>query len=191
MSKEGKVVIFSAPSGSGKTTIVQRLLKERTDLGFSISATTRKPRGTSEKPGVHYYFFSVEEFKNKIDTNGLIEYEEVYAGTYYGTLKSEIERLWALGKTVIFDVDVIGGLNLKKYFGEAALSVFVKAPDLETVASRLTGRGTEDEESLKLRLSKIEEEWGYQSEFDYVLLNDDLEVAITDINKKLNEFSTK
>lgn len=187
MSNEGKVVIFSAPSGSGKTTIVQRLLTDRTDLGFSISATTRKPRGTSEKPGVHYYFFSVEEFQNKIDTEGLIEYEEVYPGTFYGTLKSEIERLWSLGKTVVFDVDVIGGLNLKKYFGKSALSVFVKAPNLEAVAQRLTGRGTEDEESLKVRLAKIEEEWEYQSEFDYVLLNDDLEVAIKDINEKLNQ----
>ena len=188
MSNEGKVVIFSAPSGSGKTTIVQRLLTDRTDLGFSISATTRKPRGTFEKPGVHYYFFSVEEFQNKIDIEGLIEYEEVYPGTFYGTLKSEIERLWSLGKTVVFDVDVIGGLNLKKYFGESALSVFVKAPNLEAVAQRLTGRGTEDEESLKVRLAKIEEEWEYQSEFDFVLLNDDLEVAIKEINEKLNQF---
>ena len=118
MEKEGKVLIFSAPSGSGKTTIVQRLLNERTDIGFSISATTRRPRGTHEQPGVDYYFYSIEEFKNTIDNRGLVEWEEVYGGVYYGTLKSEVQRLWDLGKTVVFDVDVVGGVNLKKYFGE-------------------------------------------------------------------------
>ncbi len=185
---EGKVVIFSAPSGSGKTTIVQRLLDERTDLGFSISATTRKPRGTIEKPGVDYYFFSAEEFKNRIDIGGMIEWEEVYTGIYYGTLKSEIQRLWDLGKTVLFDVDVVGALNLKNYFGKQALSIFVRAPSLEVVEQRLRNRGTEDEESLKARLGKIEEEWLYQDQFDYTLINDVLDVAIEDANKKIDEF---
>lgn len=188
---EGKVVIFSAPSGSGKTTIVQRLLKERTDLGFSISATTRKPRGTSEKPGVDYYFFSIEEFKNRIDVGGMVEYEEVYPGVFYGTLKSEIERLWHLGKTVIFDVDVVGGVNLNQYFGKHALAIFVRAPSLEVVEQRLRGRGTEDEEGLKIRLGKIVEEWEYQSKFDYCLINDDLEEAMRDANNKINEFLKK
>ena len=188
---EGKVVIFSAPSGSGKTTIVQRLLKERTDLGFSISATTRKPRGTIEKPGVDYYFFSVEEFKNRIDVGGMVEWEEVYVGTYYGTLKSEVQRLWDLGKTVLFDVDVVGGVNLKEYFGEKALAVFVRAPSLKVVEERLRNRGTEDEESLQMRLGKIEEEWGFQSQFDYPLINDVLDIAIEDVNKRINEFLKK
>jgi guanylate kinase len=185
---EGKVVIFSAPSGSGKTTIVQRLLNERTDLGFSISATTRKPRGTTEKPGVDYYFFSIEEFKNRIDVGGMIEWEEVYEGIFYGTLKSEIQRLWDLGKTVLFDVDVVGGVNLKKYFADQALAVFVRAPSLEVVEQRLRNRGTEDEESLKMRLGKIEEEWTFQEQFDYSLINDKLDDAIEDANKKINEF---
>jgi guanylate kinase len=188
---EGKVVIFSAPSGSGKTTIVQRLLRERTDLGFSISATTRKPRGTIEKPGVDYYFFSIEEFKNRIDLDGMVEWEEVYPGIFYGTLKSEIQRLWDLGKTVLFDVDVVGGVNLKAYFQDKALAVFVRAPSLTVVEERLRKRGTEDEESLQIRLGKIEEEWEYQSKFDYPLINDILDTAIEDVNKKINEFLQK
>jgi guanylate kinase len=188
MEKEGKVVIFSAPSGSGKTTIVQRLLKERTDLGFSISATTRRPRGTKEQPGVDYYFYSAEEFKNAIDNKGLIEWEEVYAGVHYGTLKSEIQRLWDLGKTVVFDVDVIGGISLKKYFGEKALSIFVRAPSIEVVEQRLRSRGTEDDTSLKIRLNKIEEEWSYQDDFDYQLINDELDRAVSNAHSQLDKF---
>jgi guanylate kinase len=188
---EGKVVIFSAPSGSGKTTIVQRLLRDRTDLGFSISATTRKPRGTVEKPGVDYYFFSIEEFKNRIDIGGMVEWEEVYEGIFYGTLKSEVERLWDLGKTVLFDVDVVGGVNLKRYFGDKALAVFVRAPSLEVVEQRLRNRGTEDEESLQMRLGKIEEEWAFQDQFDYPLINDLLDDAITDANKTIDQFLGK
>ena len=188
MEKEGKVLIFSAPSGSGKTTIVQRLLNERTDIGFSISATTRRPRGTHEQPGVDYYFYSIEEFKNTIDNRGLVEWEEVYGGVYYGTLKSEVQRLWDLGKTVVFDVDVVGGVNLKKYFGENALAIFVRAPSLGVVEQRLRDRGTEDEESLKTRLGKIEEEWGFQDKFDYNLINDVLDDAIEDAHHKLDEF---
>jgi len=188
MDLEGKVIIFSAPSGSGKTTIVQRLLKERTDIGFSISATTRRPRGTHEQPGVDYYFYSIEEFKNAIDNNKLVEYEEVYDGVYYGTLKSEIQRLWDLGKTVVFDVDVVGGLTLKKFFGDSALAVFVRAPSLEVVEQRLRSRGTEDEGSLTTRLAKIEEEWAYQDKYDFNLINDDLEIAIKNANNKLDHF---
>lgn len=188
MNLEGKVIIFSAPSGSGKTTIVQRLLKDRTDIGFSISATTRRPRGTHEQPGVDYYFYSLEEFKNAIDEQKLVEYEEVYDGVYYGTLKSEIQRLWNLGKTVVFDVDVVGGLTLKKFFGGNALAVFVRAPSLEVVEQRLRSRGTEDEESLKTRLAKIEEEWGFQTSYDFSLINDDLETAIIDAKDKLDDF---
>lgn len=188
MNLEGKVIIFSAPSGSGKTTIVQRLLKERADIGFSISATTRRPRGTHEQPGVDYYFYSLEEFKNAIDDQKLVEYEEVYDGVYYGTLKSEIQRLWNLGKTVVFDVDVVGGLTLKKFFGSNALAVFVRAPSLDVVEQRLRSRGTEDEESLKTRLAKIEEEWGFQESYDFNLINDDLETAIRDAKDKLDDF---
>src|SRR5918995_627048 len=144
----GKAIIFSAPSGSGKTTIVKHLLKHNPDLGFSISASTRDKRGRTEQNGKDYYFLSPTDFKKKIDNDEFVEWEEVYEGNFYGTLKSEIERVWKQGKNVIFDVDVKGGLNLKKYFGRKALAIFVKVPSMEILEQRLHGRGTESAESL-------------------------------------------
>src|SRR3954470_22887405 len=138
-----KAIIFSAPSGSGKTTIVKHLLNTNTDLGFSISASTRDKRGRTEQNGKDYYFLSPDDFKDKIDKNEFIEWEEVYEGNFYGTLKSEIERIWSEGKNVIFDVDVKGGLNLKKYFGDRGLGVFVKVPSVDVLKERLRDRGTE------------------------------------------------
>src|SRR5688572_2144903 len=152
----GKAIIFSAPSGSGKTTIVRHLLQTNRDLGFSISASTRDKRGRTEENGKDYYFLSPEEFKKKIDSGEFIEWEEVYEGNFYGTLKSEIERIWAEGKNVIFDVDVKGGLALKKYFDDKALSIFVKVTSLEVLKERLHDRGTEDPESLSRRLFKAQ-----------------------------------
>ncbi|MEQ9424462.1 MAG: guanylate kinase [Cyclobacteriaceae bacterium] len=170
---EGKALIFSAPSGSGKTTIVRHLLKVNPKLKFSISATTRKPRG-NEVDGIDYYFLSSEDFLKR----EFIEKEEVYDGVYYGTLKSEVEKIWANGDTVIFDVDVKGGINLKKHFGENALSVFVKAPNLEAIKERLANRKTESQQELQKRLQKAEFEATFADQFDVVLLNDDLNAAL-------------
>lgn len=189
MSKvSGKLVIFCAPSGSGKTTIVQHLIKNNSNLGFSISATTRSKREGIEEHGKHYYFLKADDFKERIENNELAEYEEVYSGTYYGTLKSEIERLWAQGKTVLFDVDVKGGLNLKRAYGEAALSVFVKVPSIEVLEQRLRSRGTESEENLSKRLSKVKEEMEYAPFFDHVLVNDDLQTSFDKSQGLLDDF---
>jgi guanylate kinase len=171
-AKGGKALIFSAPSGSGKTTLVKYLLENNADLGFSISASTRDKRGRTEQDGKDYYFLSPEEFKKKIDKDEFIEWEEVYEGNFYGTLKSEIERLWKEGKNVIFDVDVKGGLSLKKYFGDKALAVFVKVPSLEILKERLKDRGTESEESLSRRLFKAKFEMSFENKFDVVLINE-------------------
>lgn len=157
----GKAFIFSAPSGSGKTTIVKHLLSSRNDLGFSISACTRDKRGRHEVHGKDYYFLSPQEFKQKIDDDEFIEWEEVYEGNFYGTLKSEIQRIWDSGKHVIFDVDVKGGLQLKEYFGDKALAVFVKVPSLDTLEERLKDRGTESEESLSRRIYKAKFEMSF------------------------------
>lgn len=170
----GKALIFSAPSGSGKTTIVKHLLSQNPDLGFSISASTRDKRGRTESHGKDYYFLTPEEFKKKIDEDAFIEWEEVYEGNFYGTLKSEIDRIWNSGKNVIFDVDVKGGLNLKKYFGDRALAVFVKVPTLEVLRERLRDRGTESDESLSRRLFKANFEMSFQDKFDVVLVNENL-----------------
>ena len=171
----GKAIIFSAPSGSGKTTLVKYLLDNNPDLGFSVSASTRDRRGRSEQEGKDYYFLSPEEFKRKIDKNEFVEWEEVYAGNFYGTLKSEIQRVWSAGKNVVFDVDVKGGINLKKYFGDKALSVFVKVPSLDVLAERLKDRGSESEEDLSRRLFKVKFEMAFEDKFDVVLVNDNLE----------------
>lgn len=184
----GKAIIFSAPSGSGKTTIVKYLLENNPDLGFSISASTRDKRGRKETNGVDYYFLSPEEFKKKIDEDAFIEWEEVYAGNFYGTLKSEIQRLWDAGKNVIFDVDVKGGIALKKYFGEKALSIFVKVPSLEVLQKRLNERGTESEESLSRRLFKAKFEMTFQDKFDVVLLNEELEKSTAEAQRLYDEF---
>ena len=174
----GKAIIFSAPSGSGKTTIVRHLLEKNPDLGFSISASTRDKRGRTEAHGKDYYFLTPEEFKKKIDNKEFVEWEEVYEGNFYGTLKSEVDRIWKNGKNVIFDVDVKGGINLKNYFGDKALAIFVKVPSLDVLKERLNDRGTESEESLSRRLFKANFEMTFQDKFDKVLINEDLEHSL-------------
>ncbi|MFN3590330.1 MAG: guanylate kinase [Spirosomataceae bacterium] len=170
----GKAIIFCAPSGSGKTTIVKHLIQKYTTIGFSISACTRDRRGRNEEHGKDYYFLTISDFHQKIEENAFVEWEEVYPGGYYGTLKSEIERLWSEGKDVIFDVDVKGGLKLKEYFGDDALAIFVKVPTMEELERRLRERGTETEESLSKRLYKMKFEMTFQDKFDVILLNDSL-----------------
>ena len=182
-----KVVIFSAPSGSGKSTIVQHILGLHPEMEFSISATSRAPRGT-EQDGVEYYFLPVDEFRRLIGEDAFVEYEQVYAGRYYGTLKSEVERIWAKGHVIIFDVDVKGGVNLKKYFGDAALSVFIKAPSVEVLRARLIARKTDSPEAIEERVAKAAEEMTYEDKFDYVLVNDDLATAFADAEKVVDEF---
>jgi len=184
----GKAIIFSAPSGSGKTTIVRHLLATNPDLGFSISASTRDRRGRSEEHGKDYYFLTPEEFKRRIDNDEFVEWEEVYAGNFYGTLKSEIERVWGEGKNVVFDVDVKGGLNLKRYFGDKALAVFVSVPSLETLRERLNERGTETEESLSRRIFKAKFETSFKDQFDAVLLNEDLETSLAKAQQLYDAF---
>lgn len=191
LAKGGKALIFSAPSGSGKTTLVKYLLENNADLGFSISASTRDKRGRTEKDGKDYYFLSPEEFKKKIDNDEFIEWEEVYEGNFYGTLKSEIERLWKEGKNVIFDVDVKGGLSLKKYFGDKALAVFVKVPSLEVLKERLKDRGTESEESLSRRLFKAKFEMSFENKFDVVLVNEVKEKSMAEAQHLYDTFKKK
>jgi guanylate kinase len=187
----GKAIIFSAPSGSGKTTIVKHLLDTNSDLGFSISASTRDKRGRTEQNGKDYYFLTPEQFKKKIDSNDFIEWEEVYEGNFYGTLKSEIERIWNDGKNVIFDVDVKGGLNLKKYFGDKALAIFVKVPSVEVLKARLTDRGTESEQSLSRRLFKAQFEMTFQDKFDVVLVNEHLDRSLAEAQKLYDDFKKR
>ena len=184
----GKAIIFSAPSGSGKTTIVKHLLARNLDLGFSISASTRDRRGRSEQDGKDYHFLSPIEFKEKIDKDEFIEWEEVYAGNFYGTLKSEIDRIWEEGKNVVFDVDVKGGINLKKYFGHKALAIFVKVPSLEVLKQRLNDRGTESSDSLSRRIFKAEFEMSFQDKFDAVLINEHLEESLAQAQKLYEAF---
>ncbi len=185
--KAGKCVILSAPSGAGKTTIVRYLLGEFSDLAFSISATSRPPRA-GEKDGDHYHFLSVEAFRQKIDSGAFLEWEEVYPDRYYGTLKSEMNRIWDENKHVIFDVDVVGGSNLKEYFGDKALAIFVKPPSLEILEERLRKRSTESEENLRQRLSKAAYEMKYLSRFDEVLINDDLDTTCENARKIVSQF---
>jgi len=185
----GKAIIFSAPSGSGKTTIVKHLLQNNPHLGFSISASTRDRRGRTEENGKDYYFLTPEEFKQRIDNNEFIEWEEVYEGNFYGTLKSEIGRIWSEGKDVIFDVDVKGGLNLKKYFGDNALAVFVKVPSIEVLKERLNDRGTETPESLSRRLFKAKFEMEFANKFDVVLVNENLEKSLAEAQRLYEDFS--
>lgn len=184
----GKAIIFCAPSGSGKTTLVKHLLKNNSDLGFSISASTRDRRGRTEQDGKDYHFLTPDEFKEKIVHNEFIEWEEVYEGNYYGTLKSEIQRIWDAGKNVIFDVDVKGGLNLKKYFADKALAIFVKVPSMEILEQRLRGRGTESADSLSRRLFKAKFEMTFQDEFDVVLVNEDLDKSLAEAQRLYDNF---
>jgi guanylate kinase len=183
----GKLVIFSAPSGSGKTTIVRELLKHFPQFEFSISATSRQPRG-QEQNGVDYYFMSNEEFRQRVERDEFVEWEEVYAGTCYGTLKSEMERIWSKGNIIIFDVDVMGGINLKRLFGEDACSMFIMPPSVEELERRLRGRGTDSEETIQKRIAKAEFELSKSPEFDYTVVNDDLQVAIDEAKAIINNF---
>ena len=183
----GKLVIFSAPSGAGKSTLVNYLLPQFPELSFSISATSRSPRGR-EQHGKDYYFLSSEEFKARVAGDELLEWEEVYAGTYYGTLRSEVERIWAEGKVVVFDIDVVGALNLKKQFGDRALALFVQAPSVEVLEQRLRGRGTDSEEKIQQRVAKATIEMGRAPEFDKVVVNDDLNTAKAEAVTILKDF---
>ena len=184
----GKAIIFSAPSGSGKTSLVKELMKQVPDLGFSISACTRDKRGRHEVHGRDYYFLSIDEFKKKIDADAFVEWEEVYAGNFYGTLKEEVHRIWKEGKAVIFDVDVKGGLALKKYFGDQALAIFVKVPSLDVLVSRLNDRGTETEESLSRRIYKAKFEMTFEAQFDVTVFNDDFTRSSADAVALVTEF---
>ena len=185
--KGNKVVIFSAPSGSGKSTVVGHILGLHPEMEFSVSAASRAPRG-SEKNGVEYYFISVEEFERRIREDMFVEYEQVYAGCYYGTLKSEVERIWNKGGVIVFDVDVKGGVNLKKYFGDKALSVFIKAPSIEELRRRLVSRGTDSAEAIEMRLAKASEEMTFEDKFDAVLVNDDLQKAFLSAEVLIDDF---
>lgn len=185
-----KAVIFSAPSGSGKSTIVSHILKLHPELRFSVSAASRAPRG-DEKNGVAYWFISADEFRKRIADNEFVEYEEVYPGSFYGTLKSEVERIWDNGDAIIFDVDVKGGVNLKKYFGDRALSVFIQAPSVEVLRQRLVSRATDSPEAIERRVAKAAEEMTYADKFDHIIVNDDLQKAYADAEKLVDDFLCK
>jgi guanylate kinase len=185
---DNKVLIFSAPSGSGKSTIVNHILGIYPDsMEFSVSATSRAPRG-EEQNGREYYFMTADEFRKLIEEDKFVEYEEVYEGRFYGTLKSECERIWGAGHVIIFDVDVKGGVSLKKYFGDAALSIFIKAPSVEVLRERLIKRGTDSLEEIEQRVAKAEQELTYAPQFDYVLVNDELATAYAESEKVVEDF---
>lgn len=186
--KGGKLIIFSAPSGSGKTTIVRHLLKqEELNLAFSISATSRPRRG-KEKNGEHYYFMSLSEFKKHIKNDDFLEWEEVYRDNFYGTLKIEVERLWAEGKNVIFDIDVVGGLRIKKKFPDQTLAVFVKPPSVDELKIRLKKRSTESEDKINMRIAKASVELATAPQFDKIIKNYDLDVALKEAEKLVSDF---
>lgn len=190
MEKRGKLIIFSAPSGSGKSTIIQSLLGRDLNLSFSISATSRAPRGT-ERDGVEYYFITPEEFRQRIANDEFLEYEEVYAGKFYGTLKSEVERILASGRNVIFDVDVVGGLNIKKYYGDQALSLFIQPPSIEELEKRLKNRATDAPEVIASRIAKAEYELSFAPQFDRIIVNDILEKAQEEAYRSIRQFLDK
>lgn len=183
----GKLIIFSAPSGSGKSTIINYLLTQNLNLAFSISATSRASRGT-EQNGVEYFFLTPEEFKQRIANDEFLEYEEVYKDRFYGTLKAQVEKQLAAGQNVIFDVDVVGGCNIKKFYGDRALSVFIQPPSLEELRKRLTGRGTDALEVIESRLAKATFELSYAEKFDVVIVNDNLEKAQAEALKTIRDF---
>lgn len=183
----GKLIIFSAPSGSGKSTIINYLLAQNLNLAFSISATSRPPRGT-EKDGVEYFFLSSEEFRRRIANDEFLEYEEVYQDRFYGSLKAQIEKQLAAGQNVIFDVDVVGGCNIKKFYGERALSVFIQPPSVEELRNRLVGRATDAPEIIESRVAKAEHELSFAPKFDKVIINDDLEIAKAEALKVISQF---
>jgi guanylate kinase len=191
MSKKGKLIVFSAPSGAGKSTIVNHLLaQEDLPLAFSISATSRKPR-KGEIDGNHYYFISTDEFKTKIKNGDFLEWEEVYDGLFYCTLKSEVERIQAAGKYVIFDIDVVGGLNIKNQFPEQTLAVFVSPPSIAELENRLRKRNTESEEKINMRIAKAEKEMAFASQFDYIVENHHLDTALAEAYSVVKNFIEK
>ena len=190
MASEGKLIIFSAPSGSGKTTIVRRLLAVFPQFEFSVSATSRKPRGT-ERDGVDYFFLTQEEFSRRVEAGDFVEWEEVYGGTCYGTLRSEMECIWAKGNVIVFDVDVMGGINLKHIFGDNACSIFIMPPSVEELRRRLEGRGTDSAETIEKRVAKASFELSKSGEFDHIVVNDVLDDAVAQVERIIREFLGK
>jgi guanylate kinase len=186
----GKLIIFSAPSGAGKSTLVRYLLGCGFDMEFSISATSRAPRGT-EKHGVDYYYLTPEEFRQKVDNQEFLEYEEVYQNCYYGTLRTEVERITGQGKNIVFDVDVVGGLNIKKEFGDQALALFIAPPSIDELHKRLVSRGTDSAEMIEKRIGKAEFEMSFAPKFDIVVVNDNLELAKAEAERSIREFLKK
>ena len=183
-----KVVIFSAPSGAGKSTIVNHLLGIHPELEFSISATSRAPRG-QEQHGKEYYFFTSDEFRQMIAEDKFVEYEEVYAGSFYGTLRSEVERIWAKGHAIVFDIDVQGGVNLKRIFGDQAFSIFIQAPSVDILRERLVNRNTDTPEAIEKRVAKAASEMEFAAgKFDYTLINDDLQTALAEAESVVGKF---
>ena len=183
----GKLIIFSAPSGAGKSTLVQHLLTCGFDMEFSISATSRAPRG-NEKHGVEYYFLTAEQFRQQIDNHEFLEYEEVYPNCYYGTLRSEVKRITSSGKNIVFDVDVVGGINIKEEFGNKALAVFIAPPSKEILHDRLINRGTDSPEMIEKRIGKADYEMTFAPQFDIIVVNDDLEKAKNEAENVIREF---
>ncbi len=187
MTEQGKLIIFSAPSGSGKTTIVRCLLEVFPQFEFSISATSRAPRG-KEQDGVDYFFLTQEEFRRKVAEEAFVEWEEVYNGTCYGTLKSEMQRIWHKGNVIVFDVDVMGGINLKRIFGDSACSIFIMPPSIEELQKRLEGRATDSAETIAKRVAKADFEISKATEFDHIVINDRLDEAVEMTRQIINDF---
>ena len=188
MEFKGKLLVFSAPSGSGKSTIVNHLLrKKELELAFSISATSRAPRG-EEKNGEHYYFMSAQEFKSHIDQDDFLEWEEVYKDNYYGTLRSELDRIWGMEKHVVFDIDVVGGLTIKKQFPQKCLSIFIMPPSIEELRTRLVNRSTETPEKIEMRMAKAAQELARAQEFDVIITNNNLEKALQEAEAIVADF---
>lgn len=183
----GKIIIVTAPSGSGKTTLVKRLLQANNDLVFSISACTRQPRA-GETDGQDYYFYTVDKFKQLIEQEAFAEWEMVYTGKYYGTLKSELQRIWDQGKTPLVDIDVMGAISIQNHYPKDAISLFIQAPSMEELRNRLEKRGTETAESLEERIRKAEQEMSYAPRFDKVIINDDLETASNEVIETVKDF---
>ena len=185
--KEGKMIIFSAPSGAGKTTIVRHLLSKRPDFAFSVSATSRKPRG-KEVDGVDYFFLTADQFIAKINNNEFLEWQEVYPDNFYGSLKNEVDKILASGKNILFDVDVVGGSNIKKIYGDRALALFIQPPSITELEKRLIARSTEDKEIIRKRVEKAALELAYAPLFDVIIINDSLEQALIDAEEKVKDF---